>query len=290
MKLFWWKTELNFGDLINPLIIKALTGEAPVYAKPSYCNMVAIGSTLHLFLDRFASNPLHLFVRKYLRPRVNVWGTGIVNTTPQTICDTNGVKASFYRRMSIHALRGRLSWHYVNQMGFNTEDIALGDPGLLTAQFLKRNFTEKNYACAFIPHYAEWECRERLSEYKELSKRVPSSVIIDVRQPVDDVLRKIESSKTIVSTALHGLIVADSFGIPNIRYLPKHPLSGTDFKFRDYYSVYETGGGSCVGFDELISENDIPSMVYDLYNVDREEIKYVQNRLLNKFPYKVAVR
>lgn len=289
MKLFWWRTEPNFGDLLNPIIMSVITGKKPVYAKPSYCNMVAIGSVLHLFLDRFSCRPLHLFARKYLRPIVNVWGTGIVNTTSQTICDVNGVNADFYRRMVFYALRGELSLRFVSQLGFDTDDIALGDPGLLVEPLLKINLGEKKTSCAFVPHYTEWSCQKKLSEYKELVRRIPSSTIIDVRRPVDEVIREIVAAKTLVSTALHGLIVADSFGIPNIRYLPKQPLSGTDFKFRDYYSVYETHGRETgVGFDTLMAEKDVPSMVSDLYQVDKAEVKYIQNRILSKFPYKVS--
>lgn len=57
-----------------------------------------------------------------------------------------------------------------------------------------------------------------------------------------DVLTQIGSCERLISSTLHGLIAADSFGIPRqAEPFPRmdHPWEGGDLKFRDYSSAIE---------------------------------------------------
>lgn len=85
---------------------------------------------------------------------------------------------------------------------------------------------------------------------------------------------------------MHGLIVADSLNIPNIRYLPKQPLGGTDFKFKDYYSVFEKERNAPFSAEMLDDVGDIPAFIHDTYNVAKEEVDIICENLLNVFPYR----
>jgi pyruvyltransferase len=42
--------------------------------------------------------------------------------------------------------------------------------------------------------------------------------------------------KIVLSSSLHGLVLADSFQIPNKRIVLSNNIIGGDFKFKDYYS------------------------------------------------------
>jgi hypothetical protein len=61
--------------------------------------------------------------------------------------------------------------------------------------------------------------------------------IIDPRRYPGDVIQDIAECEYIASSSLHGLIVADSLGIPCVRILLSEGIIlGGDFKFNDYYS------------------------------------------------------
>lgn len=61
--------------------------------------------------------------------------------------------------------------------------------------------------------------------------------VIDVEIDVMTVTRQIAACGLVLSSSLHGLIVADAFGIPNQRLKFSGKLKGEDFKFSDYASA-----------------------------------------------------
>ena len=69
----------------------------------------------------------------------------------------------------------------------------------------------------------------RLAEARGLRVRV-----IDVHQEAAAAVREIAACGTIITTSLHGLVTADSFGIPAVWTTLDPPLEGGDFKFHDY--------------------------------------------------------
>ena len=51
-------------------------------------------------------------------------------------------------------------------------------------------------------------------------------------------LKQLNACDVVLSSAMHGLIAADSLGIPNAWMRLSDRLTGGDWKFRDYYSVF----------------------------------------------------
>ena len=62
-------------------------------------------------------------------------------------------------------------------------------------------------------------------------------------------MRELAACASIVTTSLHGLVTADSFGIPAVWTVLEPALSGGDFKFRDYESVITPGTSRQLSFD-----------------------------------------
>lgn len=62
--------------------------------------------------------------------------------------------------------------------------------------------------------------------------------MIDVCDNPIKVLRQISECEVILSSAMHGLITADSLNIPNQWIRLSDKLTGQNYKFEDYYSVY----------------------------------------------------
>jgi len=62
--------------------------------------------------------------------------------------------------------------------------------------------------------------------------------IISVRLPPSEFAAQIAACDAVVSSSLHGLIFADSLGVPNAHIRSSDRVAGDGYKFRDYYSAY----------------------------------------------------
>lgn len=127
-----------------------------------------------------------------------VWGSGLGN--PADIS-----------RFRILALRGQLTAQGM--------DVPLGDPALLVPRFWPPY--PKRYKIGLVRHYVDQ------TEYPFEAEE------IDPTLPVDEVLKKISQCDFIVSSSLHGCIVAKAYGIPYMRLFHPDVIAG-DFKFTDF--------------------------------------------------------
>ena len=134
-----------------------------------------------------------------------VWGTGFAHRARLAL-----------PQASIGAVRGPLSAELLGMRG-----VPLGDPALLVDQLDVRPSAE--HALGVVPH---WEDRR-------LADRYPQALHIDVSADPLQVVRSIASCERIVSSSLHGLIVADAFGLPR-RWETFPRIQGGGFKFHDY--------------------------------------------------------
>ena len=67
----------------------------------------------------------------------------------------------------------------------------------------------------------------------------PEVELLDVHAHPLEVVRGIASSRFVLSSSLHGLVVADAFGVPACWVAPTTKVEGAGYKFRDYYSVFD---------------------------------------------------
>ena len=140
-----------------------------------------------------------------------------------------------YRNYNILALRGKLSQGVVSAvLQESLGSVVLGDPGLLMNRILDDRPSKKTKV-GIIPHYVD----RNNPLVDRLLKGIPGSRLIDITNDPFSTLGEIASCETVVSSALHGLIASDSFGIPNRWVKFSDALMGDDFKFDDYYSVFD---------------------------------------------------
>lgn len=123
-------------------------------------------------------------------------------------------------RADVRALRGRETQKLVK----GGDGAVLGDPALLVSDFIK---PEPQGYTAVVPHFQD---QERLfALYK-------NDTHVDVMGSAGDALMQIAHADRVVSSSLHGIVLADAFGIP--RKLDYYDGSlGGGFKFKDYASV-----------------------------------------------------
>lgn len=101
-------------------------------------------------------------------------------------------------------------------------DAPLGDLGLLASIVWAKQ--PPQYDIGVVRHYVDD------NEYPF------ADIIIDATEPAEEVIKKISSCRVIMSSSLHGIIIADSYGIPNMRIARDDVITG-DWKWLDHKSA-----------------------------------------------------
>ncbi len=226
VKLYYAKLR-NMGDLLSPLILRRCFGLESERRPFLTGELSAIGSGLGQFCYHGgALMRARQFINGFTHPLVYVWGTGFIN-----YAESQG--RFFKRRMEFCAIRGELSRRAAERMTGRRLDIPTGDAGILASALLDEA-PEKRWELGIVPHL----CDLGDPAVEGLLERYENAVLIDVRGDPLAVVRQIAQCGAILSSSLHGLIVADSFHIPNLHLVLGDRLLGDGFKFDDYYSAY----------------------------------------------------
>jgi len=212
LPLFYWnekwrgRTFVNFGDYISLKLVERIVG-GPVrtYVKGQKNieqKLLASGSIFSFGIDDDV-----------------VWGSGI-----------NGklLKKKDYKftTLDIRSVRGPLSRNFIQKaLQMDCPEI-YGDPALLFPYFFPE-FKRKEkpaYDYIIIPHYSE----------EDLFPRDEWDNVVFSTDPWEEIIDKILDSRLVVSCSLHGVIIAEAYGIPArlMRVTDNEPL----FKYIDYYS------------------------------------------------------
>lgn len=266
--LYWYNEVKNFGDALNPEILKYIFNIHCQWAPPSKCDICAIGSILDLFFtDQLTISQR---VKRIVGAPVLVWGGGFIRPEQDK-------RYLPIRKMNIRAVRGKLTRDRIKKyLKLDSCDIALGDPGLLASRLIDVHLIDKKYDLGIIPHYVDADN----ANLKNIN--VKNSIVIDVRAPLETVLVQIAQCKAILSSAMHGLIAADSFGVPNMRMVLSDKIIGGDYKFDDYYSAFDIKTP-----EKLILTSDVrvnsTDFIFDNYAITPHMVNDTCNNLLTSF-------
>lgn len=119
------------------------------------------------------------------------------------------------------ALRGQLA---VAATGAKEVKL-LADPGLLAIDMVE-DYPEKEYEFGVIKHYAD-----------KNTKTPHGALEINILDPIEKVIFDAAKCEKIISSSLHGIILADALGLP--RMWAKHSrVQGGGHKFHDYASSF----------------------------------------------------
>ncbi len=248
----------NFGDTISPVLIERIFGIRCELACPSECDIIAAGSTIEHALSRKKSN------------RPALWGTGFIVEADNYISSDD---------FDIVALRGEYSKGRVET---SSNAIALGDPGVL-ANFLLHDVPKKKYSLGIVPHYRDVEAPEVDFLAKEAGVKV-----ISVRNYPECVVREIAECDCILASSLHGLVVADSLGIPNVHIKLSNKVLGGSYKFKDYYSAFNDTSRYCQLDLKLIQDSPVSQIVDKVIEMYREptDLDRLKSKLISAFPFR----
>lgn len=202
-KLWWMETPYpgNLGDVINPYIIEKLTGYPPSL-KSAKNSAIVIGSII-----------------KFAEDKTKVWGSGTARMTDKLNPNAD------YR-----AVRGPLTRQLVLESGGKCEPV-FGD----VACFMPKIYwpqVEKEHDLGLIRHTAHLDRDVRLEGVREIS------VIRVGDEEIEAFVRELLSCRKIISTSLHGIILAHAYGIPAEWATfddGLQGLKGDETKFWDYF-------------------------------------------------------
>ncbi len=204
-------SEHNLGDDLNIPLLEEISGKSvlPVHylfgRRRHFDTLLAIGSILE----------------KSLRPNSIVWGAGFIAPPKQVV-----------RPRRIHAVRGPLTRAAFLENGMDCPEI-YGDPAILLDRIYSPPRSDR-YPVALIPHVTDWNT-PFAKQWRESGRK-----ILDLRHYGDwhKFIDELCQCKTIVSSSLHGIILAETYGIPAIRIRLSDNLLGGEYKFQDYFLSY----------------------------------------------------
>jgi len=218
---YWWVAEPNFGDDLTQWILPRY-GVVPVHRRAPEARLAAVGSILEVLEPDYDGA---------------VWGSGLILDQPYPLPNAK-----------VLAVRGYLTRERIGAR----PDVTVGDPGLLVSRRIRR--PAKRWDVGLVPHgsHRGHSAFARLAQTPALRTHV-----IDVRGTASRTVRQIAACDVILTTSLHGLVVADAFGIPALWTQLEPPLGGGDFKFLDYESVVTPHSSRFTAFDERAALQDL---------------------------------
>ncbi len=244
IKVYWFIETDNFGDLLNPVLLKYYRLN-PIHTERNNAEALVIGSILEKQPEDYSGY---------------IVGAGL-----------KWAISKKFPKAKILAVRGKLTRDFLGA----SKDVVLGDPGLLVPYlFPKRE--GKKYVLGLIPHYKD----KQDQRFRKISLRYPHNVlIIDVQRKPKEVVVDIDQCEYILSSSLHGLVVADSLGIPNAWLVLSENAKRDGFKFKDYASAInrEIQSETITGFETL---NDL---ITKTIKVNNDQVFKIQQKLNQVF-------
>lgn len=244
--LYWWNTQrrfkviprrLNVGDALSPYIVRAVMQELGVGLSSRGNKLLAIGSVMN-----------------HARNGDVIWGTGFNSTKPSD--------AYSFTDLDVRAVRGPVTRDFLARRGIKAPNV-FGDPGILASKYIPGSI-EKKYDYTFIPHISESPTKYRADR------------VLETKGSVLNFISELTKSKLVLSSSLHGVILAESYGIPAILVINDNG-EGIE-KYHDYYEGTDRSSFKvCSSVQEALSTSLNSSL--DVFGV--------QDRLLRAFPYEL---
>ncbi|MFO7763211.1 MAG: polysaccharide pyruvyl transferase family protein [Wenzhouxiangellaceae bacterium] len=207
----------NWGDKLNPVLCRMLSGfnvvhcydVFPAVRKPVY---YVVGSSLERAQKR----------------RGVVWGAGFIDSG-QGIRQAPG---------AVHAVRGHHSREKLRGLGVDCPE-TVGDPALLMPRLYTPKKRRRRYRLGVIAHAYERDL-DCIAPAK-----LPDDVLdIDITGGIFDVIDQVAACDEVLSSSLHGLVCAESYGVPSRWVQLSSRPAGDGFKFHDFYSAIGKRGGT----------------------------------------------
>lgn len=234
---YWQDQRASFSDEIGPWLLEAITGR-PAYNTIGQPNadgaLITAGS----------------LITGMQRPDMTIWGSGLSAPLSE-----KAIKRLQDREpREILAVRGvRTRNQLIKHLGWDVPEV-FGDPALLMPYVLQPGERPNDRSgLSVVPHHAHGHI---LTE--ELVGRCGGHHV-DVQRPAEVVTEEIAQSDLVVSTSLHGIVLAQAYGIPWVwLHIADKGLTGERFTFSDFFTTLEKSEVASVSVTaEVAAELDL---------------------------------
>lgn len=200
-----WCLSNNVGDALNAWIAHKITGDWPLFVP------AAMGGVKRAMLVGSILN--------HAQEDTVVAGAGVARLA-------EGINPM----AKILAVRGPLSRQVALASGAGCPDV-YGDPAMLLPEWI-RPAESKTHKLGLIPHYTD---HARAMEWWGQAIQDGAVRLINVFAPVEEFVQQITSCEAVLSSSLHGLVVADAYRVPNEWVtIDKGMIGGDGTKYRDH--------------------------------------------------------
>lgn len=253
----WYNFKENWGDGINPVLVQDLYGKKMIHSNTVYNFFkLPVYSCVGSIINVFPKNN-----------KIIIWGSGVANPDlPLKFIPTD-----------VRAVRGPLTLEYLNKNGIVCNPV-FGDPVLLLKRIYNPTTATKKYKYGIICHYED-VTPELNKEIVKNPTILKINIIQDLTKPYQ-IVDQILSCEKIISSSLHGLILADLYEVPNSWIFFKNFEKST-FKFFDYYQSLNSYNNQ----PEVIEESEL---IKNIENLDYKTNKVTLDLdlLYNSSPFK----
>lgn len=252
LRQFLGREKENYGDLLSKYIVEEVSGAKTVWYRPrsgKERNVFAIGSILN-FCDSESI----------------VWGSGIISQSHKV------ANADF------RAVRGPYTRKRLIEMGYKCPEV-FGDPGILLPYFYNPDI-KKKYKLGIVPH---------IVDFKKVASAFANSSEVEVinlnTNSIERTTKNILACEKIISSSLHGLIIAHAYNIPAVWVRFSNNLQGDDVKFQDYFASVELKEYTGAAILDDIADLNIEKLINEYPALPKQEvISKLASKLLKSFP------
>lgn len=243
VNLEWWGCTENLGDYLSNVVFEWMLQRRNIdNISSKTLHLLGIGSIIGL--GKFDAI---------------IWGSGI--HAFESIENINYRKK--FVKYDIRALRGPVTKLLMEKMGYDCSKARLGDPAILMPEIYFPSIESKQYEISIISHI--------LLENKDYGDLHKINIrTTDYKFFIDEILK----SKKIISSSLHGIILAESYGVPAVFF-----GTGMELQYLKYYDWYFSTGRYSVKIARTLEE------AVEMEPMQLPDLCELRKGLLESFPY-----
>jgi hypothetical protein len=244
----------NYGDLLSKYLVEKISKKKTKWYNPQEINpeknYMAIGSILN-----------------YANEKSYIWGSGIIDRKHSVICD------------QVFAVRGPLTRARLLDLEINCPEI-YGDPALLLPEYYNPKI-KKKVKIGIVPHMVDYRrAQDKFLENSEIR------IINLATSNIENTTRSILECEAIISSSLHGLIVAHAYNIPAVWVKFSNDLYGDDIKFYDYLASVKLKDYSPQMIDEITNTGQLERILGKVNNLpDVLYLSEIKKGLMKSCPF-----
>lgn len=266
LRLFWWnekiiqgKSKENYGDVLGQYLVEKISDKKVVFAWPKKKSVYDWFSPIYVTIGSIIHNVNHKCI---------VWGSGIIN------------QELIIKKAVFLAVRGPQTRKYLINLGFDVPEV-YGDPALLLPRYFNPK-VEKKYKYGIVPHYNDFKIVQHW-----FKNRADIHIIDLMTNDIESKTIEFLQCEKIISSSLHGIIIAHAYEIPAVWQKFSNKVFGDDIKYQDYYESIELHYYKPEVREVVYLDDEMESLFKKYQNLpDKKVVENLRDGLMKVCPFK----